>query len=87
MIRDMNKIQCVIREFAKCLQEIQDLSTQSGSGIRQTGKEKKTIFGMVEINEVQDAALSWTWGRNAGSDPPPPPTTPSLPHLVPKIIT
>ena len=65
------------------------LSTQSGSGIRQTGKEKKTIFGMVEINEVQDAALSWTRGRTAGSDPPPPPppTTPSLPHLVPKIIT
>lgn len=52
--------QCVIREFSKCLEGIQDLSAQSGSGIRQTvGKvQNETIFGVVEINEVQDAALS-----------------------------
>lgn len=60
MIRDLTKIQCVIREFSKCLEGIQDLSAQSGGGIRQTvGKvQNETIFGVVEINEVQDAALS-----------------------------
>lgn len=60
VIRDLTKIQCVIREFSKCLEGIQDLSAQSGSGIRQTvGKDQnETIFGVVEINEVQDAALS-----------------------------
>ena len=81
-IRDLTKMQCVIREFLKCLVGIQDLSAQSESGIRQTGKEK-TIFGVVEINEVQDAALSWNKGGNAGSELPPL----SLPDPVPKIIT
>ena len=60
VIRDLTKIQCVIREFSKCLEGIQDLSAQSGSGIRQTvGKDQnETMFGVVEINEVQDAPFS-----------------------------
>jgi len=38
-------------------------------GFTKLGK-KKTIFGLVEINEVQDAALSWNKGGNAGSETP-----------------
>ena len=93
MIRDLTKIQCVIREFAKCLEGIQDLNAQSGSGIRQTvGKvQNETMFGVVEINEVQDAALSYNRGGNAGIRAPPPSPRPSillsLPDPVPKIIT
>lgn len=59
MVWDLAKIQCVIREFSKCLEGIQDLSAQSGSGIRQTVKkdQNETILGVVEINDCSRCSI------------------------------